>query len=379
MLNGKASELAGLRIESPSELVMELEKPVSFFPAMLSYVGLAVVPEGTVHLGDHWSQRCAGTGPFRVVRFEPGLLVELERNPGYWREGYPKSESLLFRLGVTPEEIKNEFLAGRLAVGSDLLPSDAEALRQDPRFASGYRESPRLSTYMVALNVNRGPLADARLRHRLADGIDAPTLVRRTLGRLAIPASGLIPPGLLGHTAKAERQAGAAPARPVPADPIELSACVHPVFFGEYSAFYRELVRAFRDLGVALRPVNKTTPEYMAAIREAGADVVVGRWNGDYPDADTFVTGAVHSSEGMLGRFCGTPEIDRLAERGRAESDPSIRHALYRQVEDILARDALLIPLFHEQVYRFARPEVEGLSVGFSYPHVPYENLWIRA
>jgi ABC-type transport system substrate-binding protein len=232
---------------------------------------------------------------------------------------------------------------------------------------------------MVAFNINRAPLDDVRLRRRLAEGIDVPSLVHRTLGSLAIPASGLIPPGLLGHTAKAERHAGAAPARPVPADPIELSASVHPVFFGEYSAFYSELVRGFRELGVVIRPVNKTTPEYMAAVRGTRTDITVGRWNGDYPDADTFVTGAVHSSEGMLGRFCGTPEIDRLAERGRAESDPSIRHALYRQVEDILARDALLIPLFHEQVYRFARPEVEGLSVGFSYPHVPYENLWIRA
>ena len=119
-------------------------------------------------------------------------------------------------------------------------------------------------------------------------------------------------------------------------------------------------------------------PEYVEAAQKGNVDVVVGRWNGDYPDADTFVTGAAHSSEGMFGRMCGTPEIDRLAERGRAESDPSIRHALYRQVEEILAKEALLLPLFHEQVYRFARPEVEGLTVGFSYPHVPYENLWVK-
>ncbi len=124
--------------------------------------------------------------------------------------------------------------------------------------------------------------------------------------------------------------------------------------------------------------MNKTTPEYIDVAQKGTADLVVGRWNGDYPDADTFVTGAAHSSEGMFGRICGTPEIDRLAERGRAESDPSIRHALYRQVEEILAKEALLLPLFHEQVYRFARPEVEGLTVGFSYPHVPYENLWVR-
>jgi ABC-type transport system substrate-binding protein len=70
--------------------------------------------------------------------------------------------------------------------------------------------------------------------------------------------------------------------------------------------------------------------------------------------------------------------MDELAERGRAEIEPRIRHSIYREAEEILARDALLIPLFHEQAYRFARPEVEGLSVGFSYPVVAYEDLWVR-
>ncbi len=376
LLAGTSSELAGFRIVSPSEFVLELEKPVSFFPAMISYVGLSILPEGTVRLGDHWSQGCAGTGPFRVVRFEPGRVLETERNPGYWREAFPKAEALAFRFGVSPEEIKREFLAGRLSIASDLVPADADTLRHDPLFASGYRESPRLSTYFVAFNSGHGPLEDAALRRRIADGIDAPALVRRLLGKLAIPAGGLIPPGLLGYGARPER-----PARPVLSpggDLIELNAAVHPVFFAEYAAFAKELMRLFYDLGFALRPVNKTIPEYVEIIQKGGADLVVGRWNGDYPDADTFVTGAAHSTAGMFGRFCGTPEIDRLAERGRAESDPSIRHALYRQVEEILAREALLLPLFHEQIYRFARPEVEGLTVGFTSPSVPYENLWVK-
>jgi ABC-type transport system substrate-binding protein len=67
-----------------------------------------------------------------------------------------------------------------------------------------------------------------------------------------------------------------------------------------------------------------------------------------------------------------------LAEQARAESDPRARHSLYRQVEGILVRDALLLPLFHEHVYRFARPEVEGLSVGFASPVVAYKELRIR-
>jgi peptide/nickel transport system substrate-binding protein len=76
--------------------------------------------------------------------------------------------------------------------------------------------------------------------------------------------------------------------------------------------------------------------------------------------------------------MAGTPEIDRLAARGRAEIDPRSRHSIYRQVEEIIARDALLIPLFHEQVYRFVQPDVEGLSLGFSSQTVAYEKLSIR-
>ena len=86
----------------------------------------------------------------------------------------------------------------------------------------------------------------------------------------------------------------------------------------------------------------------------------------------------LHSEEGVLGRYDGSAEIDELAERGRAEIEPRIRDSIYREVEEILARDALLLPLFYEQSYRFARPEVEGLSIGFAYPTVAYEDLWIR-
>ena len=97
----------------------------------------------------------------------------------------------------------------------------------------------------------------------------------------------------------------------------------------------------------------------------------------DYPDADTFVY-ILHSAGGFLGRMCGSPEIDRLAERGRAETTPVQRHALYRQVEETMAREALLLPLFHEQAYRFAQPDVGGLSVSFGIPLVAYEELHLR-
>jgi ABC-type transport system substrate-binding protein len=111
----------------------------------------------------------------------------------------------------------------------------------------------------------------------------------------------------------------------------------------------------------------------------AAAHLYVGRGIADYPDPDTFAHGILHSKEGTVGRFCGSPELDALIERARTEIDLSVRHGLYRELEDRVARNALLLPLFHEQVYRFARPEVEGLDITFSTPPVvAYEKLWVR-
>src|SRR5262249_56211582 len=93
-----------------------------------------------------------GTGPFRVVSFEPGKRLELERNPHYWRQGLPKSEGLVFRFALAPEVVRDEFLAGRLSLASDLLPADAEALRLDLRFPSGYPAAPRPHGYLIPLN-----------------------------------------------------------------------------------------------------------------------------------------------------------------------------------------------------------------------------------
>jgi ABC-type oligopeptide transport system substrate-binding subunit len=107
-------------------------------------------------------------------------------------------------------------------------------------------------------------------------------------------------------------------------------------------------------------------------------DFTLTRWIGDYPDADTFFDGIVHTKDGLVGAFCGTPELDRLIERVRQETHPQLRHDIYQQAEKLIRKQALLLPLFHEQEYRFARPEMQNFELTFSIQSVPYENLSLR-
>ena len=158
---------------------------------------------------------------------------------------------------------------------------------------------------------------------------------------------------------------------------IELTVAVNPVFFGEYSALAREISRSVSDHGITIRTVNRTMEGLLEALSQGSVDVVLGRWGADYPDPDTFAN-ILATKNGLLGNLCGSAEVDRLIARGRLETSPAARHGIYRQIEEIIARDRLLLPLFHEQTYRFARPEVEGLSLSYGAIVVDYASLRIR-
>jgi ABC-type oligopeptide transport system substrate-binding subunit len=315
-----------------------------------------------------------GTGPFRIVRFQPGQRLELEANPDYWSVGYPKSEGLVFSFGVPPQEILSGFRSGRFSLAGDLFPSDVELLRHDSEFASLYREIPRLSTYSVAFNSHNPPFSDEKLRHLFVQTLNVETLVRRNLGRLAMPAQSLIPPGLLGYepaprttTTVLEKNR----------DNFEVTVITHSIFDGAYSSLAKNLYQILQENGFHVH-VGAVKTDQDSFFLDAKFDFTLTRWIGDYPDADTFFDGFVHTKNGLVGRICGTPELDRLIERGREETQPRIRHEIYQEAEKLIRKQALLLPLFHEQEYRFARPEVQGFELSFSNQVIPYEKLFLR-
>ncbi len=288
----------------------------------------------------------------------------------------PKSDGLIFIFGVPPQDVLAGFRSGRFSLAGDLFPSDVEVLRHESEFSSRYREVPRLSTYFIMFNSHHGPLVDENLRHQIVQAIDVESLVRRHVGRLAIPAHGLIPPGLLGYEPKRRSKSAFTQDR-TPVN-IELSVMIHSLYEGPYSALGRELFGILEEKGFHNR-INLTKAEQVNynAMAE-NINLCLMRWVADYPDADTFIDGLLHSERGIYSNFSSSPEMDRLCNRGRTETRPELRHDIYQEAEQFIVRRAILLPLFHEQTYRFARPEVQDFEVSFGLQTVPYEKLWLR-
>ncbi len=378
--DGATRELDGFHELSELEFAIELDRPVAFFPALLAFIPTAILPEGTDAVGATWRDGCAGTGPFRVARFEPGRALELEANPDYWQAGRPRCEGLHFSFGVPHAEVREGFVEGRYSIARGVPAAEVEALRREPQLAAGYHETPQLTTAFLAFNTKTGPFANSALRQRLASVLDTTEVVRRALGRTAIPASCLVPPGLLGYEPPRRVTAPVLAHVTGTVDEAITVSCVALRGFleGHYASLREELELAAARHGIRLVFADHSQSEADAARAAGAADACLWSWVADYPDADTFYHGVLHSETGIVGRFCGSDEIDRLAERGRGETDPATRHRVYREIETAIAERALLVPLSHPLVSCFARPEIAGLELGVATPMVAYERLWIR-
>jgi ABC-type transport system substrate-binding protein len=376
LISAESRDLEGFRIISALEFVIELERPLSFFPAILASEVISIVPENNAKFGATWREGSVGTGPFRLTSFEPGRSLKLEANPGYWRAGYPKSDGVEITIDSSPSEIMTGFRNRRFAIAWNLFPSDVETLRHESELAANYREVPILSTYYISMNIHREPLNDENVRRKLKESLDQQQLVKKNTGGLAIPAYSLSPPGLLGYDPEAKHPAQILHDKHGKEE-YELKVVLHSVFEGQYASLAKDVFSAFQDAGFKIKVVE-TKGELFNLNQLTDAHLNFSRWFADYPDIDSFMNTLLQSTTGFEGPFLGMPELDQLVEKGRAEANPATRHSIYREIEEILQKRALLIPLFHEKLYAFFHPKVEGMELNFFAPYFPLEKLSIR-
>jgi ABC-type transport system substrate-binding protein len=371
VLAGETRRLEGLRVVSERELTFDLEQRLAFFPALFANATTSIVAEGTTRFHGSWRDGCVGTGPFRLARLEPNRVIEMEASAAYWRSGRPRADSLVFLLGQSPADSLVRLRAGQCSLASNIAHGDVDALRQDPAFASRFREAPNLTTYALFFNVRGGPFANLELRRAVASGIDVASIVG-VLGRHVTRARGFLPTVLVGQDAS-------------PIDPpapgrdglceVDATCLVHPVFDAQYQAAAGMLLAELRRLGVHLRVQTG-----LLSTCQDDVDLYLGRWAGDYPDPDTFVHGALHSQAGAFGELCGHPLVDGLGDAARAETEPRSRRAIYRDVERALRDEAVLVPLFYDKSYTFEHPNLRGMddALGATTRLADYAELWLE-
>lgn len=138
-----------------------------------------------------------GTGPYRVVDYQPHHQVTVERYDGYWGEK-AKEPRLTFEFMPDPMARVDALRSGAVDMVAGLPAEDAASVEADPRFhlveaKPGATQSLSMST--------AGVLADATLREAIGLAVDRAAYVSNVLHGHGQPGRWMAPAQVLGTSA----------------------------------------------------------------------------------------------------------------------------------------------------------------------------------
>jgi peptide/nickel transport system substrate-binding protein len=169
-----------------------------------------VHPEGPIvpKDGHNDSTPPVGTGPFKVVDYQPRRQVVVERYDGYWGTK-AAAERLTFRF-MPDAELRLEALrSGEVDVITGLPRDRAASVEADPRFAV-VKTQPG-ATQVLSFNAASSVAAERPVREAVALTVDRSRYVAEILGGNGEPGRWMSPPAVLG--------AAASSVDPLPFDP----------------------------------------------------------------------------------------------------------------------------------------------------------------
>ena len=135
-----------------------------------------------------------GSGPYRLVRREPGDRWVLEANPDFPEAlgGRPYLDRLVYRVVPDESTLLAELRSGRVDFYVKMLPSQAEEVSTADELRLATFPFPSYS--FVVWNGRRSPFRDATVRRALTMAIDRGTIVEAALEGFARPATGPVGP-----------------------------------------------------------------------------------------------------------------------------------------------------------------------------------------
>jgi peptide/nickel transport system substrate-binding protein len=359
--------VAALRTPDPFTVTIALRQPWNaavgtvFAAAAFAY---GVLPAhaftGTAVTGSAWEQRAFGTGPFRVIEWEHGDRIVLERNPYFVPR--PRLDRIVLRIIPNSATARIALLTGAVDI-APLLPVDVSDMRR----RSGIHVVINYLNGFTALtmHVTRPPTDDPHVRRAIADALDLAALAKINfdLGR---PVRSFLAPPIVTWK---QQPAQAAYAHDPAAASRELDAAGWRMARGArrkngrtlsltYAANADDASDVRRAVAIAAQLAGVGIPvdikSYSTALYDAPDGALRGgKFNlasgseiaGDDPEQSVVTTCAQANGAANYGRYC-RPAFDSLFADQATTRSVARRYRDFDAMERMVIDDVALVPLF---------------------------------
>ncbi|MGW4175052.1 ABC transporter substrate-binding protein [Streptomyces rubiginosohelvolus] len=310
----------------------------------------------------------SGSGPYVIASYTAEKSITLKPNAAYKGAVTRRGVAVEVHYFETSQNVEEAWNARTVDIAYAGLPAATLAgidpSDEDVRLSAG--DSAEAHYLVLNMRSQREPLGRAETRRALASLIDRGHLAGEVFEHTVTPLYSLVPQGVVGHsTAFFDRypEADAAYA----AERLRSAGVSTPVRIklGHQNGIAAVEARALKEqwekdglFRVELVEERDFTT-YQKRSLEGEFDVHLYQWIPDFPDADTFVQPLVGTGN-VLGNGYTSAEVDHAIRDTQRFTDRSKAIQRFRAVQDTVAKDAPLIPVWHKQRHVVTRSTVLG-------------------
>ena len=372
------------------DTTFQLKLLIPFHPILgvMSMQYCSIVPKEVVEkYGKDFRRHPCGTGPFQFVAWEEGQALVMKKNPHYFEKD-STGFSLPYLDGIKVSFLDNkateflEFQQKRLEFINDIDPSfKDEVITKSGDLRKQWKDKiilvkhPYLTTeYLGILQdtnlsvVKNSPLRNVKVRQAINYGFNRRKMMMYIRNSIGTPAeSGFVPAGfpsfdssaVMGYrydpakTLQLLKEAGYPNGVGLP--PIKLLTV--PIY-GDLASY---IANELRETGIKIDVEIIQKSLLLEQTAKSEALFFRGSWIADYPDAENFLS-VFYGKNPAPPNYTRykNPRFDKLYEAALAEKDDSLRWKIYRQADQLMIKDAPVVPLWYDMVIRLVQPYVKN-------------------
>ena len=119
------------------------------------------------------------------------------------------------------------------------------------------------------------------------------------------------------------------------------------------------------DIGLKIRIEVNPAFSHREMVANSKLNFFRASWIADYPDAENYLSlfySKNFSPNGPNYTHFSDPTYDKLYEMALSEKDDSLRMKLYNQMDMIVIKNAVVVPLYYDRVLHFTSKKISGLT-----------------
>ena len=373
-------DLNSMGVKAIDDYTLEVKTTVrvSFFDELMAFPCFFPINEKFCEKqGDKYGKSAKailGNGAFIMTNWEPGSVVEFEKNESYYDQKHVKLNKLVMKLVQEPKVAAQAFEVGETdyaPINSDLVDKykDDEAFKQ---VYDGF-------LFYISVNFQNSDLANLNVRKAISLAINRKDLCENVLKDGSQVAGGFIPSGLAtspdgvdfrkdsgnftSYDKKKAQESLDEGLKELGKDQITLRF-TYGTDESPKDVFVTYLQNALSELdGIKVEMVATTKQDRIYNKQKNGDfDLAVTRWGPDYGDPTTYLTIALSTNSNNYGKWSNS-EYDQLVGQVGVESDVTKRWQEMIDAEKIMMDDLCYIPVFEKGTATLQNKDVKGLVI----------------